>query len=123
LRLAARDLARELTRPRDAQSALNAIDDTLKHDKDFSPASLRTIRRRIEELRRRRKARSERRYADKDARIICAVTHAVDRWPLADIGFGDIAERVTVPIVVRSALCRTTGGKRRPTICMNCAAA
>jgi CHAD domain-containing protein len=97
LRLTARDLARELTRPRDAQSALNAIDDTLKHDKGFSPASLRTIRRHIEEL--RKTAESTVLSGETRTRMLDYLrraSRAVDRWPLADIGFNAIAERVTV---------------------------
>ena len=96
LRLAARDLARELSRPRDAQSALNAIDDTLKHDKSFSPATLRTIRARIDDA--RKKAESTILNADRRARMLAYLHRAsrsVDRWPVARIGFTDVAERVT----------------------------
>ena len=96
LRLAARDLARELSRPRDAQSALNAIDDTLKHDKSFSPATLRTIRTRIDDA--RKMAESTILTPDMRTRILAYLrraSRAVDRWPMARIGFSHIAERVT----------------------------
>src|SRR5690606_22094926 len=39
LRHEARDLARELNPPRDAQAALDGLDDALKRAPDFSPAS------------------------------------------------------------------------------------
>jgi CHAD domain-containing protein len=96
LRIAARDLARELSGPRDAQSALNAIDDTLKHDANFSRASLRTIRKRVDEVRMR--AESTTLTLELRTQVLAYLrraTLAVDRWPVAQIGFDDIAERLT----------------------------
>jgi CHAD domain-containing protein len=96
LRMAARDLARELSRPRDAQSALNALDDTLKHDASFSRASLRTIRARVDEV--RRQAESTILTPELRAQMLAYLrraTLAADRWPVAQIGFNDIAERLT----------------------------
>ena len=95
LRFAARDLARELSRPRDAQSALNALDDTLKHDASFSPGSLRTIRAHIDEV--RKQAESTILNADMRTKMLAYLrraSRAVDRWPVGEIGFGDIAGRV-----------------------------
>ena len=95
-RLAARDLARELSRPRDAQSALNAIDDTLKHDKSFSPVTLQTIRARIDDA--RKKAESTILTPAMRTLMLAYLrrtSRAVDRWPVTRIGFSDVAERVT----------------------------
>jgi CHAD domain-containing protein len=96
LRLGARDLARELSRPRDAQSALDAIDDTFKHDKSFPPATLRTIRTRVDDA--RKMAESTVLTPDMRTRMLAYLrraSRAVDRWPVARIGFSDIAQRVT----------------------------
>lgn len=51
LRHEARDLARELNPPRDAQAALDALSDALKHAPHFSPTSTETVRTHIERLR------------------------------------------------------------------------
>jgi CHAD domain-containing protein len=72
------------------------VDDTLKHDAGFSPATLKTIRARIEEVRKR--AESTVLNADARTRMLAYLRRAsrsVDRWPVARIGFTDIAERVT----------------------------
>ena len=96
LRLEARDLARELARPRDAQAALNGLDDTLKDDAKFSHRSLQTIRGRIEELRKR--AESASLNAELHTRItgyLRRAARAVDRWSVSKIGSDEIAERLT----------------------------
>jgi CHAD domain-containing protein len=96
LRFAARDLARELTRPRDAQSALNAVDDTLKHDKEFAKISLQTIRTRLEEVRTRAESTIlNGELREKMLAYLRSASRSVDRWPVARIGFREIAERVT----------------------------
>ena len=96
LRLEARDLARELARPRDAQAALNGLDDTLKHDAKFSQRSLQTIRGRIEEH--RKQAENATLNTEMRARMtgyLHRAARSVDRWPVSQIGFDDIAERLT----------------------------
>jgi CHAD domain-containing protein len=96
LRMTARDLARELSSPRDAQSALNALDDTLKHDASFSAASLKTIRTRVDEV--RRQAESTILTPELRGQMLAYLRRAataVDRWPVEKIGFSDIAERLT----------------------------
>jgi CHAD domain-containing protein len=96
LRLEARDLARELARPRDAQSALDGLDDALKRDASFSPASLRTIRSLLEETRRR--AESAILTEVVRGRMNASVRNAaraVEHWPLKQIAFADVAERLT----------------------------
>ena len=52
LRDEARDLAKTLSGARDAQSALDALDDLIKHGLALSPRSIAALRRRIEDLRR-----------------------------------------------------------------------
>jgi len=96
LRLEARDLARELARPRDAQAALNGLGDTLKHDAKFSKRSLQTIRGRIEE--RRTQAENASLNAELYTRMtgyLRRAARAVDRWAVSQIGFDDTAERLT----------------------------
>jgi CHAD domain-containing protein len=95
-RLRARDLARELARPRDAQSALDGLDDAFKHDSKFSARSLQAIRGRLEEVRRRAETamlnkvtRGRLKAAIRDA------SRSVDRWPLAKKGFDDITNSLT----------------------------
>ena len=95
LRFDARDLARELSSPRDAQSALDALEDALKSDANLSIVSLRTIRTRINET--RRKAEGAALNDELRTRIYvylrCAAL-AVDRWPTETIGLRDIADRL-----------------------------
>ena len=96
VRLDARDLARQLAGPRDAQSALDGLNDTLKHSAKFSRRSLHTLRDRIDEL--RKQAESNSLNPKKRSRMIGYVRRAlrvVDRWPLGRIGFDDVAERLT----------------------------
>lgn len=96
LRHTARDLARALTRPRDAQAALDALNDTLKHNGNFSRATLKTIGARVEEL--RKQAENAILTSEMRARILAYLqdaTHAVDRWPVEQLVFEDIAERLT----------------------------
>jgi CHAD domain-containing protein len=95
LRLEARDLARELARPRDAKSALDGLSDALRRDSGFSPRSLQTIRDRLEEV--RQKAETATLTAVVRGRIKAALrnaSRAVDRWPLREIAFEDITERL-----------------------------
>lgn len=96
LRLEARDLARELSGPRDAQAALSALDDTLKHDPSFSSASLRTIRIRIEALRNEQEsAVLNDEVRGRMQAYLRRASRSVERWPVERIGFSEIAEGVT----------------------------
>ncbi len=95
LRMDARDLARRLGAPRDAQSALNALHDALKHDASFSQTSMRTLCARLEQAR----SAAERAVLNADLRTaiqtyLLRAGRAVDRWPVDRIGFDEIAERV-----------------------------
>src|SRR5262245_51521315 len=51
LHITARDLARDLVGARDPQSALDALGDLAEHDLPLSERSLKTMRKRIDELR------------------------------------------------------------------------
>jgi CHAD domain-containing protein len=95
LRFDARDLARALAGPRDAQSALDGLNDTLKHNAKFSKRSLESMRERIEDL--RNKAESASLNPEMHERMtgyLRRAARAADRWPLARIGSTDVAERL-----------------------------
>jgi CHAD domain-containing protein len=93
LRIAARDLARALSRPRDAQSALDALDDVLEGDAAVPRRIADEVRTRLEEAR----TKSEKiAYSAEHRRKIAAYTsralRAVERWP--DVSASAIAERL-----------------------------
>jgi CHAD domain-containing protein len=91
-----RDYARALGLARDGQSALNAFDDVMKQATTLSDRSAATIRERIEAIR-----RSEERAVltpelrDDIIRWLDTASAAVELWPLDDVTFGAIAERLT----------------------------
>lgn len=96
LRLRARDLAREFARPRDAKSALDALRDVIKHDSRLSPLASQAIRRRLDDV--RRHAETSMLSGVIRRRIAAAIRsaqRAVDRWPVAEIGFADIVDGLT----------------------------
>jgi len=78
----ARDFARRLGRPRDAQAALDALDDLQKHKPEIPDATQRSIRTRLNDLRAHAEVaalndelrREIQNYLDRAAR-------AVNRWP------------------------------------------
>lgn len=97
----ARDLARELGGARDPQSALDALDDlkdhAKTHDLALSDRSLKTMRRRIDELRTACEVNAL--NADTRLRIAEALADAeaaVNRWPLDGLKFPDIAKRLAL---------------------------
>jgi len=97
LRVEARDLARSLTGARDAQSALDALNDIAKHGLALSDRSLATIRARVEE--RRQAAETIVLTADMRLRMANTLSHAdaaVDRWTLHVLTFADVADRLTL---------------------------
>ena len=91
-----RDYARALALARDGQSALNAFDDLMKQATTLSDRSAATIRERIEAIR-----RSEERAVltpelrDDIIRWLDTASAAVELWPLDEVSFGAIAERLT----------------------------
>ncbi len=96
LRLEARDLARGLAGARDAQSALDALEDLGEDYVPFSEKTLATITERIEALRSSAesatlKAGSRERLANAFALTL----DSVERWALDHVTFKDIAESLT----------------------------
>ena len=94
LQTTARDLARDLGGARDPQSALDALDD-LGHELPLSERSIKTVRKRIDAL--RTAGEMSALTADMRLRIAEALADAeasVDRWPLDDLNFSDIAKQL-----------------------------
>jgi CHAD domain-containing protein len=95
LRTEARDLARSLGGARDAQSALDALNDLAEHGLGFSDRSLATVRKRIAEI--KQAAETTTLTSDMRTRIVDALdqaTAAAERWPLHTLTFADIADRL-----------------------------
>jgi CHAD domain-containing protein len=95
LRNEARDLARSLGGARDAQSALDALDDLAKHGSTLSERSLATLRGRIETV--RQAAETEILTPDMRLQLARALTQAesaVERWPLHVLTFAEVADRL-----------------------------
>jgi len=94
-RTEARDMARMLAGARDAQAALDAVADTEPHvpSHRLSSQSWETIRHKLEDI--RSSAESASLTPSIRARISSAIDRAetrVERWPLDDVTFADIAE-------------------------------
>jgi CHAD domain-containing protein len=95
LQTTARDLARDLVGARDPQSALEALDDIAKHDLPLSERSIKTVRKRIGDLRTAGEIKAL--TTDLRLRIAEALADAeasVNRWPLDDLKFSDIAKQL-----------------------------
>ena len=97
MRTGARSLMRGLSGARDAQGALDAIDDLAKHGSSLSPRTVATIRSRLTASRDAAESASltpdMRRSIDA---YIDEATQALEAWPLADVGFAAIADALTV---------------------------
>jgi CHAD domain-containing protein len=94
LRKEARDLARELTGPRDRQAASEALDDIARHDEAFglTSRSLQTMRRRLEAA--REHAETATLTPIRRERLCASLTLAADAiegWPIEELTFRDIA--------------------------------
>src|SRR5258708_7840409 len=97
LRIEARDLARSLGGARDGQSALDALNDLVKHGLTLSAQSLATIRARIEAL--RQSAETDVLTGEMRVRLTGALAQAeaaVERWPLHVLTFADVADRLVL---------------------------
>jgi CHAD domain-containing protein len=95
LRVEARDLARALAGARDAQAAIDALDDLGENDDALSARSTATIRGRLEDI--RRDAETSSLTAEMRTRLSDALDHAdaaVALWPVEQIDFADIAARL-----------------------------
>ncbi len=100
LRIEARNLARELAGPRDAQSALDALEDVME-EKDahdvLSPRSVGTLTERLEKSKTSMEAAKL--TAKRRERLIGALDRAeksVANWPIDEMTFRDIADRMTI---------------------------
>jgi len=96
LRIEARDLARALGGARDAQSALDAVNDLADHGLDISEQSLATVRTRIEEL--KEAAETTTLTADMRLRLTQSLDQAlsaVEVWPLHRLTFPEVARCLT----------------------------
>jgi len=95
LQTGARDLARDLGGARDPQSALEALADLQEHGLPLPDRSLKTVRKRINELRTAGEMSaltSEMRL--RIAEALADAEGAIDRWPIRDLKFSDIAEQL-----------------------------
>jgi CHAD domain-containing protein len=95
LRDEARDFARALSGPRNAQSALDALTDLEKHGVALSARSVAGLRRRIEQIRQAAET-----MLDGDMRLrlgsaLDQASAAVERWPLHTLTFDDVAGQLT----------------------------
>ena len=99
LRTEARDLARELAGPRDAQSALDALKDLMKEQdaKDvLSSENVRAMTARLEKSKASKEAR--RLTAGRRERLSAALDRAataVTTWPIDKLTFREIVDRMT----------------------------
>lgn len=95
LRIEARELARELAGARDVQAVLDALEDIEKAKLGPSPASLKTMRGRIEAIKQTAEATTL--TAEMRERLRAALDsagRAVNFWPLSALGFRDVAARL-----------------------------
>ena len=95
LQTAARDLARDLGGARDPQSALESLDDLKEHGLPLSDRSIKTVRKRIDDL--RTAGEMSALTLDMRLRIAEALADAgaaVYRWPLHDVTFADVAKQL-----------------------------
>jgi CHAD domain-containing protein len=95
LRIEARDLTRKLSRARDSQAALDALDDLTEHGLPLSARSIATLRGRIEALRQTQETTAL--NAQMRSELLAALDHAstaVQKWPLHLLTFQDIARRL-----------------------------
>ena len=94
LRDEARDLAGALSGARDAQSALDALDDLTKHGLALSPRSVAGLRRRIEEIRRSAETTLNAEMRERLGTALDQASDAVERWPLHALTFDEIADQL-----------------------------
>ena len=95
LRVEARELARGLAGARDVQAVLDALADIEKAGLGLSPTSLKTMRGRIEAI--RRTAETTTLTDDMRERLRAGLDtagRAVNFWPLGDLAFADVATRL-----------------------------
>ena len=93
MRAEARELMRALSGARDAQSALDALNDLKKSDIPFSATSAEAIRKRLTEMRdAAEKIGFTKEVRERLSRYLDYATLSLDRWPLKAIDFDTVAE-------------------------------
>jgi CHAD domain-containing protein len=95
LSTAARDLGRDLGGARDLQSALDALEDLKEHGLPLTERSLKTVRKRIDDLRTAGEINAL--NAEMRLRIAEALADAdvaVHRWPIHGLKFNDVAKQL-----------------------------
>jgi CHAD domain-containing protein len=93
MRTEARQLMRALSGARDAQSALDALEDLRKSGLPFSPTSARTIRARLTDLRdAAEKTSFTPQTRSRIARYLDYATLSLERWPVGAIDFDAVAD-------------------------------
>jgi CHAD domain-containing protein len=93
---AARDLARELARSRDAQSALDALADLERADHALSARTLANLQRRLHAMKRRReRATLSAALLRRLRQRLTSAERGFARWALGDAGFKDIVAGLT----------------------------
>ena len=96
LQVQARDLARTLAGARDAQAALDALSEIEQDNPDFSARSFATIREKINALRTEKETASVGPTVRRQlSETLANAGHAVDHWPLGEVTFPDVADRLT----------------------------
>ncbi len=96
MRSEARELMRALSTARDAQSALDALNDLRKADAPFSPTSAETIRKRLTETRDTAERNDlTKAMRERLSRYLDYATLSLERWPLKAIDFDTVADGLT----------------------------
>jgi len=97
MRAEARELMRALAGARDAQAALDAMNDLRKAEVPFSATSMATISARLTEMRDAAEAATfTQDMRDRLSRYLDYATLSLDRWPLKAIDFDTVADGLTV---------------------------
>jgi CHAD domain-containing protein len=94
-RIEARDFARELAGARDAQAAIEALEDLVESEAPLSPRTIASIRGRLDEIRLGAEAATLTQAVC--ARLIIALENSVttiDGWPVDQITFADLAREL-----------------------------
>jgi CHAD domain-containing protein len=96
MRSEARELMRAIAGARDAQAALDALNDLRKAEVPFSPTSAETIRARLTEMRDAAEARSfTKSMRERLSRFFDYATLSLERWPLEAIDFDIVTDGLT----------------------------
>ena len=96
MRSEARELMRAIAGARDAQSALDALNDLRKAEVPFSSTSIETIRARLTEMRDAAEAKSfTKAMRDRLSRYLDYATLSLERWPLKAIDFDIVTDGLT----------------------------